>query len=249
VRTNWLRKVAIILVAVGLLTPAAAVAAPLGINLVANPSFEDSPGGPIFEWSGNLGAYAYSLNYTGAAPPGAGERYWFGGTPSPGSPDLVSASLPLIDLAENSVDIDDGRASYLLDAFFSNYLAQRDFGMVRATFVDGLGQSISEATIGSDAFTQGLAVGDNGRYPNAREWGVDFVEGPIPVGTRSVLITVEGHKETGVGTIIDGYIDLVDFQIFAIPIPEPNSLAMLAIGGAALGAWRFQRRRQSDAAQ
>ena len=53
-RTNWLRKVALKLAAVGLLSPAAAMAAPLGVNLVANPSFEDSPGGPILEWSGKL---------------------------------------------------------------------------------------------------------------------------------------------------------------------------------------------------
>jgi hypothetical protein len=245
-RTNWLRKVALKLAAVGLLTPAAATAAPLGVNLVANPSFEDSPGGPIEQWSGNLGAYAYSLNYTGPAPMGAGDRYWFGGTPSPGSPDLVSASLPAIDLSENAVDIDDGRASYLLDAFFSNYLDQRDFGVVRASFLNGGGQTIGEASIGSDAFTQALPTGDNVRYPNARDWGVDFTEGAIPVGTRSVVITVEGHKEVGLGTIIDGYIDLVDFQIFATPIPEPSSLALLA-GGAAIGAWRLVRRRKSDA--
>lgn len=237
-KTNWVRKLAMKFAAVGLLTPAAASAAPYGTNLVANPSFEDSPGGPLTDWVGQLGTYVYSLNYTGAATPGAGDRYWYGATG-----DFVSAQAPLIDLSDNAVDIDDGRASYLLDAFFSNYLDQRDYGVVRATFVNGTGQSIGEATIGSDAFTQSLPTGFNGTYPNARDWGLDFIDGPIPVGTRSVLISVEGYKEPGVGTFVDGYIDLVDFQVFAVPIPEPSSLAMLAMGGAAIGAWRFRRRR------
>jgi hypothetical protein len=237
-KTNWVRKLAMKLAAVGLLTPTAAWAAPYGTNLVANPSFEEIPGGPVTDWIGFTGTYAYSLNYTGAAPPGAGERFWFGG-----AGDVVTAVLPPIDLSENAVDIDDGRASYLLDAYFSNYLQQRDYGQVRASFINGTGQSVGEATIGSEAFTQSLPIGFNGRYPDARDWGLDFTDGPIPVGTRSVLITIEGHKEPGVGAVVDGYIDLVDFQIFAVPIPEPSSLAMLAMGGAAIGAWRFRRRR------
>src|SRR5262245_45732990 len=139
-KTNWVRRLAIKLAAVGLLSPAAALAAPLGTNLVTNPSFENIPGGPLSDWVGFTGTYAYSLNYTGAAPPGAGERFWFGG-----AGDVVTATLPPIDLSENAADIDDGRASYLLDAYFSNYLQQRDYGQVRATFLNAAAVPIGEA--------------------------------------------------------------------------------------------------------
>src|SRR5690242_7263597 len=96
---NWRSKLAVTLAASGMLTPAAARAANLNTNLVANPGFElvdfgttgDYGSPSILNWLGGPG-FVYSHDGSGgipdyadgADPPGAGSWY-FTANNNPGS--------------------------------------------------------------------------------------------------------------------------------------------------------------------
>ncbi len=75
-RINWISRIAKTLFALGIVGTSAAVAAPLGTNLVLNSGFESVTGDQANVWTGQLGTWAYSANYTGAALAGSGSRYW-----------------------------------------------------------------------------------------------------------------------------------------------------------------------------
>ena len=224
-----LSKKALITAAVTGLLPATGKAAALDQNLLLNPSFETVTGTSAANWTGNVSTYAYSLNYTAAAPPGAGLRYWNGGGGDP-------LATQVVDLAGNATQIDVGQLSYDLRAFFSTYLAQADFATVRAVFLDGSNLQVgSAASVGGAAF-----VGALPGSPGPRGWGEDSLSGLIPAGTRSVRLELDGEKEPNVGAAADGYVDLVNFQI--TQVPEPGSLALVGLGMA--GGWLFSRRRR-----
>jgi hypothetical protein len=203
-------------------------AAPLDVNLTVNPSFEDSsPAG----WGG-FSSYDYSLGYTGPAPAGAGLRYFTG------TEGLVTQShSQTIDLMGNAAAIDAGQINYNLSAFFSTYHGQNDHTAITADFRNATNTLIgSSSTIGGFSFVQGLAS-----LPVLRVWGQNSTNGLVPSGTRSVLLRLDTTRLAG--TAADGYTDLVDFRISAIP--EPGTLALFAIGGAGVAATWLLRRRQA----
>lgn len=58
---NWKAKSAAAIVATGLFGASESQAQPVGTNLVQNPSFENSAGGNVTNWTGSaLGTYQYS---------------------------------------------------------------------------------------------------------------------------------------------------------------------------------------------
>jgi hypothetical protein len=228
-----LSKQALIAAAVTGLLPAGAEAVGLNQNLITNPSFENIGAGadnPAIDWMGNVSTYAYSQNYTAPGPAGGGLRYWFGGGSDP-------LAFQLVDLAGNAAQIDAGQIRYNLSAFFSTYLLQRDFGTVRALFLDGGNAELGRASVGGATF-----VGNLPAVPpdQLREWGQDMLGGLLPVGTRTVRIELDGEKEVGVGSVADGYIDLVNFQL--TPVPEPGTFSLFALG--LVGGWVCWRRRR-----
>jgi hypothetical protein len=230
-----LSKKALIAAAVTGVLPSASQAAALNVNLVVNPSFESVSGTAATDWSGaNVSTYAYTLNYTGPAPAGAGDRYWFGGGADP-------LAFQLIDLTGNVALIDAGMGNYSLSAFFSTYLLQLDFGTVRALFLDGADAQLGSASVGGAVFTAGLPVVGNASFPDARAWGQDAIGGILPVGTRTVRIELDGEKEPNVGSAADGYIDLVNFQI--APVPEPSTWSILGLS-LFVGGWSILRKRR-----
>ena len=223
-----LSKKALIAAAVTGVLPATGQAAALNQNLVPNPSFESVAGNQALNWSGNVSTYAYALNYTGPSPANAGLLYWNGGGADP-------LATQVIDLTGNGAQIDAGTLNYNLSAFFSTYLAQLDFGTVRAIFLNGSSTQVGSASVGGSKFVSAL-----GGSPGLRDWGQDNFTGLLPIGTRMVRIELDGEKEPGVGAVADGYIDLVNFQITAVP--EPSTLSLLGLG--MLGGWFFLRRRR-----
>jgi len=224
-----LSKQALIAAAATGMLPSATKAADFNLNLVVNPSFENVSGTAAADWMGNVSTYAYSQNYTGPGPAGAGDRYWFGGGADP-------LAFQLIDLSGNAAQIDASLVAYDLSAFFSTYLLQRDYGTVRALFLDGSSGQVGSAAIGGATFVGNLPVGPG----DARGWGQDVLSGLVPMGTRTVRIELDGDKEPNVGNVADPYTDLVNFRIVAVP--EPGALSLLALG--VVGGYWFVRRRR-----
>jgi hypothetical protein len=230
-----LSKKALIAAAVTGVLPATAQAAALNENLVLNPSFENVNGSEALDWLGNVSTYAYSLNYTATGPAGAGNLYWFGGGGDP----LASQ---LFDVTGNATAIDAGQIRYNLSAFFSTYRTQLDFGSVRALFLDSSNTELGRSSIGGATFVNGLPTVDNGVYSDARTWAQDGFSGLIPAGTRTIRLELDGDKEPGVGTVCDSYIDLVNFQLVAVP--EPGTGPVLALGLSLAGVWMYTRRKR-----
>ena len=96
----------------------------------------------------------------------------------------------------------------------------------------------SALTLGGAAFTGALGSGNNGSYPDARDWGADSLLGIVPTGARSMSVFIEETK-TAAGTAIDGYVDNVNISITAVP--EPGVGALFALGGGLLALRRRRR--------
>ena len=198
-----------------------------------------------FDGAGNIFSaptYAYSLNYTLAngLTPGGGLNYMHGG---PGilnsvSTNVFTASTSPATLLTGGItagSIDAGSVSYDLYAQFSTYLAQNDYGTVRIRFLDGASSPIgSYITVGGSAFVSSLGSGAGG----LRAWGADSTSGLVPVGARFAELTVQEVKSAN-GTVIDGYLDNISFNVSVVP--EPSTAGLLGLGGSLL--WFLRRRR------
>jgi hypothetical protein len=202
-----------------------------------------------FEGASNLfgtGTYNYSANYTMANSlvPGGGLKYLRGmpGINGSVSTNIFTAGAPLSLLTGGitGAQIDGGLITYNLYAQFSTYLSQNDNGTLAVQFLNGSSSPIgSELRIGGAAFVSLLGSGNNGTYPDARDWAADVLAGFVPAGARFASVQIFEVK-TANGTAIDGYMDNVNISISEVP--EPGTMAMVALGGGLL-AWARRRRR------
>jgi hypothetical protein len=188
------------------------------------------------------GTYTYAQNYTMAnlLTPGGGLRYMNGGAGVPGqvSTNTFSAgSLSLLSGGIGAAQIDSGQISYNLYSQFSTYRFQGDYATLFVQFLDGSSNPTGPLlSLGGSAFTSALGSGNNGSYPDARNWGADSLLGIVPIGARFANVYIQEIKTAG-GTAIDGYVDNVNF---ALSIPEPGVAGLLALGGGLLA---LNRRR------
>lgn len=186
-----------------------------------------------------MSTYAYSMNYTqpNGLTPGGGVNYAHGGNGVAGSVSTntfgpLSASL-LVD-GLSTVLIDAGLGTYSFYAQFSTYLAQNDFAEISVTFKDGASADLgAPVVLGGAAFVSALGADGGG----LRAWGDQTFAGTIPVGARSVSISMAQTKSAP-GTVIDGYVD--NIVLNAQAVPEPGTAALLLLGAAG-----FLRRRRS----
>ena len=217
--TNWRRKLMASLVAGGFMTPAAAIAANLDTNLLANPGFESVDfgttgvyGSPkILNWAGiNAFAYSHTPGVTGipdyadgADPPGAGDWYFSANNNPPAAtgdirtPNQVYQDLD-VSTGPTGTQIGIGEAAYKLSAYMSSYLNDNDAGDVQLDFKNAGGTIIGTALIT-----------DTDAGPN-NVWSLNSKNGLVPVGTATIRASIYGTAVNG-GT--DGYIDNVDVQI------------------------------------
>jgi len=216
--TNWRRKLAATLMAGGLISPAAAQAANLDTNLVANPGFESVDfgttgdyGAPkVNSWSGTGFAYSHQPGTTGipdyadgADPPGAGDWYFtannqpLAGTGDIREPDVVFQDLP-VNAGATGTQISSGEAAVKLSAYMSSYLNDNDFGIVHVQFKNSGG-----TTIGS------VQIADTDPGPG-NVWSLTSGVSFIPAATTTLRVSLFGGVRNS-GT--DGYIDNVDVQV------------------------------------
>lgn len=235
---NWKTKSAAAIVAGGLAGTGDANAQPVNTNLIQNPSFETTDGGGnVTLWTGTaLGVYQYSQGYTSInVPPSPGLNYLRGLSGSASS--NTTQTIDLVAAGFTPAFIDAG-AQYNLSAYFSSYF-QTDFGSGNVTFLDGSGTSLGTSSpIGGQAFTAALGTGPNvNNLPGYTDWGQSGTSGVLPVGTRSVVINILQTRTTGNAN--DGYVDVVDFRVSAVP--EPGTLVFTSAAGATL-ILRLRRR-------
>src|SRR5262245_31244587 len=218
--TNWRRKLMASLVAGGAIAPAAASAANLDVNLLANPGFENvdpsvtgvynAP--KILSWLGTNPAFAYSHtpgvtgipDYAdGADPPGAGSWYFSSNNnPAVATGDFRNPNEVFQDLdvstGATGTQIATGEAAFKLSAYMSSYLNDSDNGNVQLDFKNGGGTIIGSAIISDPD------IGPN------NVWSLSSKVGLVPVGTATIRASIFGTPRNGGA---DGYIDNVDVQI------------------------------------
>lgn len=190
-----------------------------------------------FEGGANVfgtGTYAYADGYTlaNSLTPGGGLQYMKGGPGINGSVSTNTFSAGSINLLTGGItggDIDGGTIGYNIYAQFSSYLTQGDYATLSVQFLDAASSPLgSSLKIGGDAFTAALPTGVIGSYTDAKAWGADSLAGIVPLGARFATVQIFAVKTAG-GTAIDGYMDNITFTIDAVP--EPSSVALLALGG------------------
>jgi hypothetical protein len=191
--------------------------------------------------------YNYSLNYTfpNTFPPaGGGLNYMMGAAGISGSvsTNFFTATGSPLNLLTGGItggQIDGGLVTYNLYAQFSTYRLQNDNGTLSVQFLDAGSSPLGAALqIGGAAFVTALGSGNNGTYADARDWGADALAGIVPSGARFAAVQIIEVK-TASGKAIDGYVDNVNISISAVP--EPGSVALLALGG---GLAALARRRR-----
>lgn len=200
-----------------------------------------------FEGATNLfsaGTYTYSSNYTmpNLLTPGGGLVYMKGGPGVTGqvSENLYPITVSLLSGGITSSQIDAGSVRYNLYSQFSTYRMQADFAELRVQFLDAANSALGvQLSIGGAAFTAALGSGNNGTYPDARDWGADSLAGIVPAGARSAMVTIRAQKEAN-GTAIDGYVDNVIVSLNVVP--EPGLAALVAMAGGLLLTARKRRR-------
>jgi hypothetical protein len=195
-----------------------------------------------FEGAANIfggGTYNYSQNYTlpNLLVPGGGLTYMTGKAGINGSVStntFSAGSFSLLTGGINGGQIDGGLVTYNLYAQFSTYYGQNDHGTLSVQFLDASSSPLGAAQqIGGAAFVSALGGGTG-----LRDWGADSLSGLVPSGARFASIQIFEVK-TANGTSIDGYMDNVNISIAVVP--EPGSMALLALGG---GLAALARRRR-----
>ena len=200
-----------------------------------------------FEGAANLfgaSTYNYAQNYTmpNLLSPGGGLKYMRGGAGITGQVSTNTFSAGSLSLTSGGIlasQIDAGQISYNLYSQFSTYRLQNDYATLFVQFLNGSSNPIgSLLSLGGSAFTSALGSGNNGTYPDARDWGADSRLGIVPTGARSANVYIQDVKIAS-GTAIDGYVDNVSFTLTVVP--EPGAASLLALGGGLLALKRRRR--------
>jgi len=199
-----------------------------------------------FEGTSNLfgaNTYNYAQNYTmpNLLTPSGLLKYMNGGAGLNGqvsTNNFSAGSSSLLSGGITGAQIDGGQISYNLYSQFSTYRVQGDYATLFVQFLDGSSNPLGGVlSLGGAAFTSALGSGNNGSYPDARDWGADSKLGIVPAGARSISVSIQAVKAQ-VGLAIDGYVDNVNITMSVVP--EPGMASLLALGGGLLA---LRRRR------
>jgi len=220
---NLRKKIGASLLAVGLLTPMAAHAAEVNVNLLVDPSFEDvNVAGPtgsydtkgLNSWSDGTqigSTYRYDQDYDKPNagnndpllnPPSPGLTYFTGNYPNANTNNTLDTLDPgevmqIVDVSsgDSATAIATGMAEYLLSGWFGGY--------------GGVSGS-SNAVLHLDFLgAEELSLGTTSIIGDDIEWNEQSASGLIPVGTLTVEVSVYGD-DTASGA---AYVDLANFTI------------------------------------
>ena len=203
---------------------------------IVNESFESSPSS-IF---GQFSSYGYAENYTSVnVPPNPGLRYFTGTTGLATQTHRGTVNLVTAPNGAPAGAIDAGLVNYDLSAYFSTYKDQTDFSEVRLQFKNASGGNVGDlVTIGGQDFINNLGFDVNGAdQPDFRDFGLGSASGIVPSGARSAELTIFTQRNQGAAA--DGYLDVLQLNLSAVPEPGAMGLA-----GAAAALLALRRRRR-----
>jgi len=172
-------------------------AAPLGVNLLANPGFESD----LLGWSTDHGSIR-----TGGPPPHGGVKYLMGGK------SVSSYTFQDIDLLAagfTEATLDSGKLAVDYGGWRSGWSTQTDSGKIEIRF--------------KDAAEDVLSTHDLGWFYSNHTWVFHKGSESVPPGARS--ITYGFHARRFQGTNNDGYLD--DALLTLTPEPTTVSLVAL----------------------
>jgi len=204
------------------LLAATLAAASLGAqaNLIANGSNElPLVGGNIPFWTETLGS-SWGLR-ANSPDPHEGSYYFFAGASARA---ILSQT---IDLSPYAATIDAGRQQF-------------DFSGWVATWPQAPSDTAQIVLTWRAADNSVLATFDTGEIVSTNVWRQVTDTRLAPALTRSLRIDLVSDRNAGTNN--DGYFDALVLQTSTLPVPEPASGAMAALGVAALGLLRRRRR-------
>jgi len=246
---NLKKKIGAALLAAGMITPGAAYAAGIGVNLLVDPSFEDdvAAGGvegvfgsrALTSWSdGSLIGYSYRYdqgfdrpgifaNDPLLNPPAPGLTYFAANFT--GDPLDIDASAP--GEVMQRVDVSSGDSAAAIAAGQAEYLLSGYFGAYSSTATDTVTLYLDFLNIG------GSSLGTASLEGGGPDWNLQDASGPIPVGTTMVEVSVFETVEANNGLV---YMDLANFAINQVP--EPSSVLLAGLGIVGMGILRRKQK-------
>jgi hypothetical protein len=214
----------------------------LNQNAILNPGAELGAGSsdgndvlfvPGWTTTGNFTSVIYGASAAPVAYPGpAFGSNFFAGGPNTGS----DQATQIIDVSNLATQIDAAQIQFVLSGYFGGYLFQNDSASLFATFFDASDNSLGTSVV---------IGGHNSTYRNdISQLLFDSGTGSIPVGTRSVQITLAMEKTEGFYN--DGYADNLSFVANAIgsspinaAVPEPSTFVLSGLGAV----WMLRKYR------
>jgi hypothetical protein len=190
---------------------AAVAAAPPGSNLLANPGAEVGecspdglqgvtvPGWTVAAGMPNLVCYGTAGGYPTSSTPGSpnrGRAFFAGG----GTGD--SSLQQTVSLASAATAIDGGGVTYSLAGWLGGWSNQNDRVALTATFRNGAGATLASVQLGPVTATD---------RANTTKFLQKQGTGPVPAGTRSVVVALNSTWTAGSTT--DGYADDLSFSL------------------------------------
>ena len=153
-----------------------------------------------------------AVDSIGANP--RGNSYFFGGEDA-----AFGRATQIVETIEGAPEIDDGQATYLLQAFLGGHSVTADGATLTAVFYDKTGDELS--AIAADPYDEigdGLLTDIIGPVtPPDRFFNTGMrrvtASGDVPPGTRSVEVILEMTRVAG--SDADGYVDNTSLQFFA----------------------------------
>lgn len=128
----------------------------------------------------SFSTYTYSTEYANPGPANCGIQFLRPYGASGTITQLVSltASTPL-----TPTDIDGGKGTYTVSAWFSSYLTQGDYNTLTLEFLDASSAVVgSSVPLGGLDFIAAIPNGPSltGKYANGKDWAQDSQNGTIP---------------------------------------------------------------------